>query len=138
MANAPGGRTENAFERRLREVNEALLVSSVRQHELTEQARNAEGALRKSEAELRARIVELARFNRFAVGRESRMIELKRLLNDLSIRHGETPPFPLEFEHEAAAEHEEPSPSRSSEGASNNVFRRKVSFRSNRSCTPKS
>ena len=36
------------FERQLREMNEALLVSSVRQHELTEQAQKAERALAKA------------------------------------------------------------------------------------------
>lgn len=38
--------------RSLREINEALLVSSVRQHELTEQAEKAEAALRESEERL--------------------------------------------------------------------------------------
>ena len=103
MENAPGGRSDSGFERRLRDINEALLVASVRQHELTEQAERAEAALRKSQTELRARMLELARFNSLAVGRESRMIELKRLLNEISIRHGETPRFPLDFEHEAPA-----------------------------------
>ncbi len=37
-----------AFERQLREMNEALLVSSVKQHELTEQAQKAERALAKA------------------------------------------------------------------------------------------
>jgi signal transduction histidine kinase/ActR/RegA family two-component response regulator len=36
------------FERQLRAMNEALLVSSVKQHELTEQAQKAEGALAKA------------------------------------------------------------------------------------------
>ena len=40
------------YERQLREINEALLVSSVRQHELIEQAQNAEAALRESEERL--------------------------------------------------------------------------------------
>jgi signal transduction histidine kinase len=46
----------DAQERRgqeLRDVNDALLVSSVRQHELTEQAQNTEIALRESEARYR-------------------------------------------------------------------------------------
>jgi PAS domain S-box-containing protein len=40
------------YERQLREINEALLISSVRQHELTEQAQKAEQALRQSEENL--------------------------------------------------------------------------------------
>jgi signal transduction histidine kinase/ActR/RegA family two-component response regulator len=39
---------ERSFERQLREMNEALLVSSVKQHELTEQAQKAERALAKA------------------------------------------------------------------------------------------
>lgn len=42
------------YERRLREMNEALLVSGVRQHEATEQAERAAAALRQTEKELRA------------------------------------------------------------------------------------
>ncbi len=41
------------LEQELREMNEALLVSSVQQHELTEKAQQAEAALRISEAQLR-------------------------------------------------------------------------------------
>jgi signal transduction histidine kinase len=49
MVNAPtAGQPDRAFERQLREMNEALLVSSVKQHELTEQAQNAERALAKA------------------------------------------------------------------------------------------
>ena len=40
------------YERQLREMNDALLVSSVRQHELIEQAQKAEAALRESEERL--------------------------------------------------------------------------------------
>ena len=41
------------LDQQLRQMNEALIVSSVRQHELTEQAQNAESALRESEARFR-------------------------------------------------------------------------------------
>jgi PAS domain S-box-containing protein len=44
---------DQKFQRQLREVNEALLVSLVRQQELTEQARNAERAARESEERFR-------------------------------------------------------------------------------------
>ena len=40
------------YERQLREMNDAFLVSSVRQHELTEQAQKAEAALAESEEQL--------------------------------------------------------------------------------------
>ena len=41
------------IEQQLREMNEALLISSVHQHELTEQAQKAEAALRESEQRFR-------------------------------------------------------------------------------------
>lgn len=40
---------------------------------------------------------ELARFNRAAVGRELRMIELKKEVNDLYRRIGESPRYALAF-----------------------------------------
>lgn len=40
---------------------------------------------------------ELTRFNKAAVGRETRMIELKREVNNLLARLGETPRYSLEF-----------------------------------------
>ncbi len=44
----PDPQPDRAFEARMREMNEALLVSSVRQHELTEQAQETERALAKA------------------------------------------------------------------------------------------
>jgi signal transduction histidine kinase/ActR/RegA family two-component response regulator len=41
---APGSQPNGAVERQLREMNEALLISSVRQHELADQAQKAEAA----------------------------------------------------------------------------------------------
>jgi signal transduction histidine kinase/chemotaxis response regulator CheB len=58
----------------------------------------AEAALRRSEAELLARNEELERFNEVTVGRELRMIELKKLVNALRGRLGEPPYYPLAFE----------------------------------------
>ncbi|MGZ8424702.1 MAG: hybrid sensor histidine kinase/response regulator [Candidatus Binatia bacterium] len=46
--------TPMTMEQQLREMNEALLISSVRQHELTEQAQKAEAALRESNARFEA------------------------------------------------------------------------------------
>lgn len=46
--------------------------------------------LRANNADLEARAVELIRFNDAAVGRELRMIELKREINNLCRQHGET------------------------------------------------
>jgi PAS domain S-box-containing protein len=53
--------------------------------------RHAEDALAESHAQLREQADELARFNRAAVGRELRMIELKEEINLLCERLGEPP-----------------------------------------------
>jgi PAS domain S-box-containing protein len=57
---SPNGLANGAFDRQLREMNEALLVASVRQHELAEQAQRAEAAMRKSETRYR-RLFESAK-----------------------------------------------------------------------------
>ena len=59
----PAPQADRAFERQLREMNEVLLVSSVRQHELAEQAQKAEAALQEIHAELQANTEELNRVN---------------------------------------------------------------------------
>ena len=52
MSLSPKSPGEQDYARLLREMNDALLISSVRQHELTEQAQKAEAALRESEERL--------------------------------------------------------------------------------------
>jgi len=47
---------------------------------------------------LRARNEELERFNKIAVGRELRMIDLKKLINELLNQRGEPARYALEFE----------------------------------------
>ncbi len=64
------------------------------------ECKRAEEALRRHDAELQAINDELARFNRVAVGRELRMIELKKEINALYAQLGQPPPYPLEFEKE--------------------------------------
>jgi two-component system, chemotaxis family, CheB/CheR fusion protein len=67
--------------------------------DITERKR-AEEALAQSHAELQSHAEELTRFNSVAVGRELRMIELKKEINELCQRHGEAARYPLEFEQE--------------------------------------
>jgi PAS domain S-box-containing protein len=67
--------------------------------DITERKKNEE-ALLQSHAELSARAEELARFNRAAVGREMRMIELKKEVNLLCLRLGENARYSLEFERD--------------------------------------
>jgi two-component system CheB/CheR fusion protein len=55
--------------------------------------------LKESERQLKENMGELTRFHDLMVSRESRMIELKKEINALCIRLGETPMYPLEFEN---------------------------------------
>jgi DNA gyrase/topoisomerase IV subunit A len=47
---------------------------------------------------LRERMDEVSRFNRIVVGRELRMIELKKEINELMLKLGLQRRYPLEFE----------------------------------------
>lgn len=60
----------------------------------------AAAALARSLAELKSNAEELSRFNQVAVGRESRMIELKKEINELCRRQGEAARYPLGFEQD--------------------------------------
>ena len=52
---------------------------------------------RRATEALREQLAELERFNAVAVGRETRMIELKKEVNDLCARLGEPPRYNLDF-----------------------------------------
>jgi len=52
---------------------------------------------RQAEEELAQRVEDLESFNRLAVGREMRMIELKRQINDLSEQLGKEVPYDVSF-----------------------------------------
>jgi hypothetical protein len=62
--------------------------------------KNAEAEIKKHLEELQAANAELARFNTAAVGRELRMIELKKEINELREKAGTGPLYPLDFEKE--------------------------------------
>lgn len=63
-----------------------------------DERREAEEALQKSYVELRSNAEELARFNRVAVERELRVIEIKKEVNELCDRLGLPRRYALEFE----------------------------------------
>jgi PAS domain S-box-containing protein len=52
---------------------------------------------KRAEEELARHVAELERFNCLAVGREQRMIELKRQVNELSEELGREPPYDVSF-----------------------------------------
>ncbi len=64
--------------------------------DITERKR-LDDALRRQSEDLRIRNEELVRFNKVAVGRELRMVELKQEINALSQRLGQPPPYPVRF-----------------------------------------
>ena len=58
------------------------------------------GRLKQAEENLRTVNEELTRFNSATVGRELRMIELKKEINELYVQSGRPPRYPLDFEKE--------------------------------------
>jgi len=64
------------------------VTSAIVQHKDITESKQAEEALAQ-------RVQDLERFNRLAVGRELRMIELKRQVNELSEQLGKEPPYDL-------------------------------------------
>jgi len=59
--------------------------------------KRAEDEIRQRAEELRSSNEELARFTGASVGRELRMIELKREVNELCLQAGLSPRYPLDF-----------------------------------------
>ena len=66
--------------------------------------KRAEEELRRRMQELERANADLARFNRVAVGRELRMIELKKVVNDACRQAGQPVRYALEFERESQTE----------------------------------
>jgi DNA-binding response OmpR family regulator len=77
-----------------------LLARVSGQLSMAQLRRESTEALQKSHEELRERAEEMRAFNEAAVGRELRMIELKRELNELCRQLGQPPRYALESEAE--------------------------------------
>lgn len=80
------------------------IVGTLSSGEDITERREAEETLRGQSGELAARNAELERFNRAMVGRELDMIELKKQVNELSLRLGRPEPYPLAFLDNSAAQ----------------------------------
>ena len=65
-------------------------------HDITER-KHAEDEIRQKVEELAKSNNELTRFNRLAIGREMRMIEIKKQCNYLAGQLGIEQPYPLAF-----------------------------------------
>ena len=84
----------------LRESRVAALNLAKDAVEARQQAERAEAEIRRHVEELRVRNEELARFNRVAVDRELRMVELKKQVNDLCVKAGMPARYKVDFEQE--------------------------------------
>jgi PAS domain S-box-containing protein len=78
--------------------------------------RQTEEILRQSHLALQAHADELARFNRAAVGRDLRMIELKKEINELCLKHGEPARYTLDFEEPSTPPFEDVPPKPAQDG----------------------
>ena len=85
------------------DIGTQLAAIAIERHRSEVATREREETLSRTNAELKVRTAELARFNQAAVGRELRMVELKEEVNRLRIELGEGPSYSLEFEHESSA-----------------------------------
>jgi PAS domain S-box-containing protein len=70
---------------------DALKVGKEVAEEAAARAEQARQDAERSEAELQTKLLEIERFNRLALGREERIIDLKRQVNDLALKAGEKP-----------------------------------------------
>jgi PAS domain S-box-containing protein len=102
IATARGERVVRAVARQ-RETGDSSfsLIGTIQ--DITDQ-KAAEEAFRQHSESLQRSNAELDRFNRAAVGRELRMIELKQQINDLYAQSGRPSPYVLPQEHALAGE----------------------------------
>ena len=77
--------------------NELLQIEIAGRKGIEEALQKSERNFRSLAEELRTQNEELTRFNSAAVGRELRMVELKKEINDLCRMAGQPPRYPLEF-----------------------------------------
>ncbi len=82
----------------------AAIERALKHRRLAQQKQQVEEELAARIRELEQANAELQRFNDLAVGRELRMVELKRQVNELACEAGKAPVYDLSFVHEEAIE----------------------------------
>jgi PAS domain S-box-containing protein len=70
---------------------DALKVGKEVAEEAASRAEQARQGAERAQEELKVKLREIERFNRLSLGREERIIELKRQVNDLAVKTGEKP-----------------------------------------------
>jgi PAS domain S-box-containing protein len=83
---------------------EGLKVEKEIAEESAARAEQARQEAERAQEELKAKVLEIERFNRLSLGREERIIELKRQVNALAVKVGEKPFYQ---EHELTGETDE-------------------------------
>jgi GAF domain-containing protein/AmiR/NasT family two-component response regulator len=112
VANRPGGYTGKEQEK-IEVLSQAAGVlydsyrRELRETQLDEKRKQAEAEVARKVRELADSNTELERFNRHAVGRELRMIELKQQVNELSEALGRAAPYDLSFVKRSGSENPE-------------------------------
>jgi sensor domain CHASE-containing protein len=90
-------KTTKELERQITERNRAEKELKALNETLENRAAERSAAAEQRARELARTNSELERFNRLAVGREMRIIELKRKVNDMAQKAGQVPPYDLTF-----------------------------------------
>jgi len=79
-------------------MNSAGPITIARIKEVVAARAGSELERRRTEEELRSSLEAIKRFNHALVGRELRMIELKKEINELYVRTGQPAKYKLEFD----------------------------------------
>jgi C4-dicarboxylate-specific signal transduction histidine kinase len=93
-------RAEEELRRHRDHLEELVEERAAELKKMNEQLEAEIATRRQAEEALAQRVQELETFNRLAVGRELRMIELKRQVNELSEQLGKEPPYDVSFAEE--------------------------------------
>jgi hypothetical protein len=103
QAGSKQGRITETLRTRAGEMEAEIFLRAQQVQEVNNQLRTELDARKQAEKSLADHVEELTRFNRLAVGREQRMIELKQQVNQLLQEMGKPPAYDLSFVSEERA-----------------------------------